>query len=314
MSRDSLLIKLVWFYEKANEWESFKELTKTYTETDIKELRRQKLLSTGKGKKEIWTRLEVKAKRWEREYPEESSDGRDSLMVISVGRKEIFISYVEKNRIGILCSPPSSGKNTLGEYFRDYHNDIYIILAGMICEGEETKRKEFDAFWMGKSNTGCNENLWILFLGMHHPTLADNPTPAEFTHSCSWLGLNETLVFRNVKPSNMLFICRDNDFHHVDVDLNFDIAKRFIKSGAFARSLKINFKDFLVRTIERLPSKLINSLGKGIDSYLFKRGWQMEWDRTATTVVPMDATVNADVDKVFGSSEFLDSYINGNYY
>lgn len=26
------------------------------------------------------------------------------------------------------------------------------------------------------------------------------------------------------------------------------------------------------------------------------------------------ATVNADVGTVFGSSEFLDSYINGNYY
>uniref|UniRef100_U9SVC3 Uncharacterized protein n=1 Tax=Rhizophagus irregularis (strain DAOM 181602 / DAOM 197198 / MUCL 43194) TaxID=747089 RepID=U9SVC3_RHIID len=152
-----------WFInlrEKANEWESLKELAKTYTETDIKELR--------------------------------------SLMVISTGGKEIFISYVEKNRTGILCSPPSSGKNTLGEYFRDYHNDIYIILAGMICEGEETKRNEFDAFWMCKKVKIFSQilDVMILFLGMYHPTLVDNPTPAEFAHA---LGLNDTLVMNFVQ-------------------------------------------------------------------------------------------------------------------
>ncbi|CAB4439003.1 unnamed protein product [Rhizophagus irregularis] len=107
-------------------------------------------------------------------------------MVISAGGKEIFISYVEKNRIGILCSPPSSGKNTLGEYFRDYHNDIYIILAGMICEGEETKRNEFDAFWMCKVSCTWSD--------------ISNCTPAEFAHA---LGLNDTLVMNFVQKCNM---------------------------------------------------------------------------------------------------------------
>ncbi|PKC17882.1 hypothetical protein RhiirA5_492586 [Rhizophagus irregularis] len=200
-----------WFInlrEKANEWESLKELAKTYTETDIKELR----------------------------------------------------------------SPPSSGKNTLGEYFRDYHNDIYIILAGMICEGEETKRNEFDAFWMCKKVKIFSQilDVMILFLGMYHPTLVDNPTPAEFAHA---LGLNDTLV--------MNFVQKSTTSRAVHWTENWNPSKG-------------ETKDFLVRTIERLPSKLINSLGKGIDSYLFKRGWQMEWYRTATTVVPIDATVNAD--------------------
>jgi hypothetical protein len=116
----------------------------------------------------------------------------------------------------------------------------------------------------------------------------------------------------------MLFICRDNDFYPVDVDSKLDIVKRFIKSGVFAtnstngkmkfsapitriilshcfftsslaRSPTTNFEDFLTRTIERFsPSKLINSFGKGIDSRLFERIWQMEWYRTATTVVPID--------------------------
>ncbi|CAB4380310.1 unnamed protein product [Rhizophagus irregularis] len=232
-------------------------------------------------RKERWTRLEAKAKRWE-----------------------------TRNSTGILCSPPSSGKNTLGEYFRDYHNDIYIILAGMICEGEETKRNEFDAFWVCKVSctwsdiSNCTPvclmrygnharyfwqkvkifsqilDVMILFLGMYHPTLVDNPTPAEFAHA---LGLNDTLVMNFVQKCNMQ-------------SLRSSIAttSRAVHWTENWNPSKGETKDFLVRTIERLPSKLINSLGKGIDSYLFKRGWQMEWYRTATTVVPIDATVNAD--------------------
>ena len=138
----------------------------------------------------------------------------------------------------------------------------------------------------------------------------------------------------------MLFICRDNDFHPFDGD---SIAKRFIKSGVFAtdstngnmkfsapitriilshrlftsslaKSPTTSFEDFLTRTIERFcPTKLINSLGKGVNSYLLERTWQMEWYRSATTVVPMDATVSADVGPVFGSSGFLDFYVNGSH-
>ncbi|CAB5182416.1 uncharacterized protein OCT59_020368 [Rhizophagus irregularis] len=244
-------------------------------------------------RKERWTRLEAKAKRWE-----------------------------TRNRTGILCSPPSSGKNTLGEYFRDYHNDIYIILAGMICEGEETKRNEFDAFWMCKKVKIFSQilDVMILFLGMYHPTLVDNPTPAEFAHA---LGLNDTLVMNFVQKCNMQSLrssiattsravhwtenwnpskgetkclCKDSTNGKIkfSAPITRIILSHHLYTSSLAKSPKINFRDFLVRTIERLPSKLINSLGKGIDSYLFKRGWQMEWYRTATTVVPIDATVNAD--------------------
>ena len=45
-----------------------------------------------------------------------------------------------------------------------------------------------------QSNDGCNKNLWILFLGTYHPTLAENPTPIEFTNT---LGLNDLLLTRN---------------------------------------------------------------------------------------------------------------------
>ena len=70
-------------------------------------------------------------KREKREYPEETSEGRDKFMVISVDRKETFTNYMEENRIGLLCSPPSTGKSTIGEYLRDYYNGMYISLAGI---------------------------------------------------------------------------------------------------------------------------------------------------------------------------------------
>ena len=43
-------------------------------------------------------------------------------------------------------------------------------------------------------------DVMILFLGMYHPTLVDNPTPAEFAHA---LGLNDTLVMNFVQKYNM---------------------------------------------------------------------------------------------------------------
>ena len=41
------------------------------------------------------------------------------------------------------------------------------------------------------SNTGCNKNLWVLFLGTYHPTLTNNPIPAKFASS---LGLSDLLL------------------------------------------------------------------------------------------------------------------------
>ncbi|CAG8592147.1 4995_t:CDS:2, partial [Acaulospora colombiana] len=74
------------------------------------------------------------------------------------------------------------------------------------------------------------------------------------------------------------------------------------------------FDEFLVRTIERMsPSKLSESIGKGYgdNSHLYERSWQMEWYRTATTVVPEGTSISADVGAVFGSVGFLDFYVNG---
>ncbi|CAG8596882.1 1962_t:CDS:2 [Dentiscutata erythropus] len=74
------------------------------------------------------------------------------------------------------------------------------------------------------------------------------------------------------------------------------------------------FDEFLLRTIERMnPDNLRQLLGKGCDndSYLYERSWQMEWYRTAVSVVPAGTSISADVGAVFGSVGFLDFYING---
>jgi len=56
-------------------------------------------------------------KKEKQEYPDETTEGHDKLIVLSDDRKETFTNYIEKNYIGILHSPPSSGKSVLGEYF-----------------------------------------------------------------------------------------------------------------------------------------------------------------------------------------------------
>ncbi|CAG8814776.1 1029_t:CDS:2, partial [Cetraspora pellucida] len=76
------------------------------------------------------------------------------------------------------------------------------------------------------------------------------------------------------------------------------------------------FDEFLLRTIERMsPSILSESFGKGAksgpNSHLYERSWQMEWYRTATTAVPENTSISADVGPVFGSVGFLDFYVNG---
>ncbi|CAI2164812.1 18489_t:CDS:2, partial [Funneliformis geosporum] len=80
----------------------------------------------------------------------------------------------------------------------------------------------------------------------------------------------------------------------------------------FNQSPANTFDEFLVRTVERVsPSTLKNSFGRG--SYLYERGWQMEWFRTAQTVIPEDASIISDVGGTFGSVGFLDFYIDNGY-
>ncbi|RIB30187.1 hypothetical protein C2G38_2136492 [Gigaspora rosea] len=88
-----------------------------------------------------------------------------------------------------------------------------------------------------------------------------------------------------------------------------------------------DFDEFLIRSIERMrPSKLSNLLGRGwsencktvqtgakSDSCFFERSWQMEWYHSATSVVPMNTLISADVGPVFGSAGFLDFYVNGEF-
>ncbi|CAG8471478.1 20193_t:CDS:2 [Racocetra fulgida] len=76
------------------------------------------------------------------------------------------------------------------------------------------------------------------------------------------------------------------------------------------------FDEFLMRTIELMSAyNLHQSLGNGCgnNSYLYERSWQMEWYRTATTVVPVGTSISADVGAVFGSVGFLDFYVNGEH-
>ncbi|CAB4396724.1 unnamed protein product [Rhizophagus irregularis] len=163
--------------------------------------------TTGKRKAENFYGRSQSDKREKREYPEETSNGRDRFMVLSVERKEIFTNYMENNRIGLLRSPPSSGKSTIGEYFRDYYNGIYISLSGIYDERKPTiKREEFDTFWKNKLDctweeiSNCTEKTYLFvdevqfIYGTYHPTLADNPTPIQITNT---LGLNELLLTRN---------------------------------------------------------------------------------------------------------------------
>jgi hypothetical protein len=73
-----------------------------------------------------------------------------------------------------------------------------------------------------------------------------------------------------------------------------------------------DFENFLVMSICRMrPSILRESLGKErLKSRLYERSWQMEWYRAASTVVPAMATISPDVGPIFGSTGFLDFYVN----
>ncbi|CAG8559314.1 4284_t:CDS:2, partial [Paraglomus occultum] len=73
-----------------------------------------------------------------------------------------------------------------------------------------------------------------------------------------------------------------------------------------------DFENFLVMSICRMrPPILRESLGKErLNSRLYERSWQMEWYRAASTVVPAMATISPDVGPIFGSTGFLDFYVN----
>ena len=77
-----------------------------------------------------------------------------------------------------------------------------------------------------------------------------------------------------------------------------------------------DFYAFLRLSIQRMrPSVLRKSMshGSGADAALYERMWQMEWYRAASSAVPENVTISPDVGPVFGSSGFLDFYVNGAY-
>jgi len=72
-----------------------------------------------------------------------------------------------------------------------------------------------------------------------------------------------------------------------------------------------DFEAFLSTSIERMrPSKLRQSLSRGTGR-LYERAWQSEWMMAASSVIPVGHTISPDVGKLFGSSGFLDFYVNG---
>ncbi|CAG8753394.1 7276_t:CDS:1 [Ambispora leptoticha] len=73
-----------------------------------------------------------------------------------------------------------------------------------------------------------------------------------------------------------------------------------------------SFEAFLQTSIERMrPSELRKSLSHGTNLRLIERAWQKAWMLAASTAIPGGHTISPDVGKVFGSSGFLDFYING---
>ncbi|CAG8602594.1 281_t:CDS:2, partial [Paraglomus occultum] len=88
-------------------------------------------------------------------YPEESDEGRDSLMVISPHRLKMIDDFMTENRFSLLRSPPYTGKTTLGVALRDYflalnHEAIYVSLAGINGEEACFKKILFQDYWKEK--------------------------------------------------------------------------------------------------------------------------------------------------------------------
>ncbi|CAG8586734.1 14652_t:CDS:2, partial [Cetraspora pellucida] len=111
--------------------------------------------TTGKRKEGSDEEDENQGKKRRYEYPTESEEGRDSLMIISGERLKTISDFVENNHIGLLRSPPSSGKSTLGQVLRDYfdslnYDSIYISLAGINGKQAIYDEELFENFWKEK--------------------------------------------------------------------------------------------------------------------------------------------------------------------
>lgn len=83
--------------------------------------------------------------------------------------------------------------------------------------------------------------------------------------------------------------------------------------GAYRMNDEIsNFVEFLFLCLQRLdPANLRDSLGRGNDDTLLERSWQMEFYRAATTCLGRKSHISPDVGHVFGSSGYIDFYVNG---
>nr|CAG8433002.1 7452_t:CDS:2 [Entrophospora candida] len=91
-------------------------------------------------------------------YPEETEDGRDSLMVMDPERLKIFVDYMESHPVGLVCSPPHSGKTTLGmqlhkHYLTNNYNTVYISLATLESNPHAHSYEGFNEFWMSKTDS-----------------------------------------------------------------------------------------------------------------------------------------------------------------
>nr|CAG8605255.1 1991_t:CDS:2 [Entrophospora candida] len=91
-------------------------------------------------------------------YPEETEDGRDSLMVMDPEHLKIFVDYMESHPVGLVCSPPHSGKTTLGmqlhkHYLTNNYNTVYISLATLESNPHAHSYEGFNEFWMSKTDS-----------------------------------------------------------------------------------------------------------------------------------------------------------------
>lgn len=89
-------------------------------------------------------------------YPEESEEGRDGLMVIGGERLKIVDDYMTAHPIGLLRSPPYSGKSTICVALRDYfaalnHDAILVDLSAMAKTKACYDEDHFEKFWESKA-------------------------------------------------------------------------------------------------------------------------------------------------------------------
>jgi hypothetical protein len=73
-----------------------------------------------------------------------------------------------------------------------------------------------------------------------------------------------------------------------------------------------NFVRFIFLTLQRLnPDVLSESLGTDKEGTLYERTWQMEFYRAASSCLLANTCLSPDVGHCFGSTGFLDFYVNG---